>query len=157
MQSALVWEAGPADGKTSTLCRIQLQQGVIFMVGQYEVRLGPDAVGMATVEKQGLYYLFSCRCRLSGATMHRVMVACGGKQVDLGICVPMGHSFGLEKKVPCKYLGEGEPEFFLTPRPQSGGGKFVPVYPEEPFAYMSRLKDAYLEIRNGQTGIMIRE
>ena len=127
------------------------------MVGRYEVRLGADTVGTATVEKQGLYYLFSCRCRLNGATMQRIMVACGGNQVDLGICVPMGGSFGLDKKVPCKYLGEGEPEFFLTPRPGSGGGKFVPVYPEEPFSYMSKLKDAYLEIRNGQQGIVITQ
>lgn len=127
------------------------------MDGRYEVRLGSDTVGTATVEKQGLYYLFSCRCCLKGATMQRVMVACGGNQVDLGICVPMGNAFGIDKRVPCKYLGEGKPEFFLTPRPQSGGGKFVPVYPEEPFAYMCRLKDAYLEIRNGQTGLVIRE
>ena len=34
--------------------------------------------------------------------------------------------------------------------------KYVPVYPEEPFSYMSRLKDAYLERRNGQLGIVIR-
>ena len=38
-----------------------------------------------------------------------------------------------------------------------GGGKFVPVYPEEPFAYMSRLKGAFLEIRNGQMGINLPE
>ncbi len=127
------------------------------MVGTYEIRLGPSVVGEATVEKQGLYYRFSCTCRLNGATMQRVMVACGGNKVDLGICVPMGDGFGLSKKVACKYLGDGEPEFFLTPRPQHSGGRFVPVYPEEPFAYMSKLKDAYLEIRNGQTGIVIWE
>ena len=89
--------------------------------------------------------------------MQRVMVACGGKKVDLGICVPMDDCFGLDKKVACKQLGEGKPEFFLTPRPQRSGGKFVPVYPEEPFAYMNRLKGAFLEIRNGQMGIVIGE
>ena len=109
------------------------------------------------MEKQGLYYHFSCRCRLGGATMQRVMVACGEKKVDLGICVPMGNVFGLEKKVPCKQFGEGSPQFFLTPRPQCSGGKFVPVYPEEPFAYMSKLKGAFLEIRNGQMGIVLAE
>ena len=89
--------------------------------------------------------------------MQRVMVACGERKVDLGICVPMGDLFGLDKKVPCKQLGEGEPEFFLTPRPQHSSGKFVPVYPEEPFAYMRKLKGAFLEIRNGQMGIVISE
>lgn len=127
------------------------------MVGTYEIRLGAEPVGEAAVEKVGLYYRFSCRCRLNGATMQRVMVACGDKKVDLGICVPMGELFGVERKVPRKQLGEGTPEFFLTPRPQRSGGKFVPVYPEEPFAYMSKLKDAFLEIRNGQMGIVISE
>ena len=127
------------------------------MVGTYEIFLGAEPVGEAVVEKQGLYYRFSCRCRLRGATMQRIMVACGAKKVDLGICVPMGDVFGVDKKVPCKQLGEGKPEFFLTPRPQHSGGKFVPVYPEEPFAYMSRLKGAFLEIRNGQMGINLPE
>lgn len=127
------------------------------MVGTYDICLGIEPVGEAVVEKVGLYYRFSCRCRLRGATMQRIMVACGEKKVDLGICVPMGEQFGVDKKVPCKQLGEGKPEFFLTPRPQTHGGKFVPVYPEEPFAYMSRLKDAFLEIRNGQMGIVLDE
>ena len=126
------------------------------MVGTYEIYLGAEPVGEAVVERLGLYYRFSCRCRLNGATMQRVMVACGKRKVDLGICVPMDGLFCVDKKVPCKQLGEGKPEFFLTPRPQSGG-KFVPVYPEEPFAYMSKLKDAFLEIRNGQMGIVLRE
>ena len=89
--------------------------------------------------------------------MQRIMVACGEKKVDLGICIPMGDVFVVDKKVPCKQLGEGNPEFYLTPRPQHSGGKFVPVYPEEPFAYMSKLKGAFLEIRNGQMGIVIKE
>ena len=127
------------------------------MVGTYEIYLGAEPVGEAVVEKAGLYYRFSCRCRLRGATMQRVMVACAEKKVDLGICVPIGELFGLDKKVPCKQLGEGKPEFFLTPRPGRSGGRFVPVYPEEPFSYMSKLKGAFLEIRNGQQGIVIAE
>ena len=135
----------------------KLWQGVILMEGTYEIFLGAEPIGEAVVEKQGLYYRFFCRCRLRGTTMQRIMVACGENRVDLGICVPVGDLFGVDRKVPCKRFGEGKPEFFLTPRPCHKGGKFVPVYPEEPFAYMSRLKGAYLEIRNGQQGIVIAE
>lgn len=127
------------------------------MVGTYDIRLGPSQVGKATVEKQGLYYIFSCRCRLNGATMQRIMVACGENKVDLGICVPVDGTFGVDKKVPCKRFGEGVPEFYVVPRLGQPGGKFVPVYPEEPFAYMSKLKGAFLEIQNGQRGIVITE
>ncbi len=125
------------------------------MVGRFDVKIGDVPVGTVSVEKQGLYYYFSCRCRLSGRGMHRLVVSCGGTKADLGICVPLEGVFGLDKRLPCKRFSPGKPEFALIPR--GNQGKFVPVYPEEPFAYMSKLKDAFLEIRDGQAGIVITE
>ena len=127
------------------------------MIGIYEIRRGNDVVGTAQVVKEGLYYRFSCCCRISGEGMRRIVVSCGKVREDLGICVPMGAYFGLEKKVPCKRLGTGTPEFQLLPKYPGVQGDFVPVYPDEPFAYMSRLKGAFLEIRDGQPGIVIKE
>lgn len=127
------------------------------MVGTYDIRLGSAVVGKAEVEKQGLYYRFSCRCQLSGNTMYRVAVFCGEHQEDLGVCIPIAGQFGTDKKIPCKRLPEGTPSFLLLPKQQCAKGKFVAVYPEEPFTYMSRLKNAYLEIREGQPGIVIVE
>jgi hypothetical protein len=43
------------------------------------------------------------------------------------------------------------------PKHQKSEGKFIPIYPEEPFAYISRLQNAFLEIRNGQAGVVIGE
>ncbi len=127
------------------------------MVGTYDVKIGDIKVGEVAVEKQGLYYRFSCRCHLSGKTMHRAVVICGGVRVDLGICVPVDGRFGVDKKLPCKNFAPGKPEFLLLPKGNERSGKFVPVYPEEPFAYMSKLKNAFLEIRDGQAGILITE
>ena len=127
------------------------------MVGTFEIKDGASSVGKATVEQQGLYYKISCRCRLTGNGMCRLMVACNGKQEDLGTLVPMDGAFGLEKRIPVKRLGEGTPEFLLMSKESVRKEKFVPVYPEEPFSYLSRLQDAYLARRNGQLGIMIRE
>ena len=127
------------------------------MTGTYEIRRGNDVVGTATVEKQGLYYRFFCQCQIQGQGMRRILVSCGKTRIDLGICVPLEDVFGLEKKVPCKQLGEGMPEFQLLPKYPDVKGKFIPVYPDEPFAYMSRLKDAYLSVRDGQPGIVIAE
>lgn len=125
------------------------------MVGTYEIRRGTDNVGTARVERQGLYYRFSCRCRVNGEGMRRIVVTCGDAREDLGICVPMGGEFGVDKKIPCKRFGEGTPEFLLLPKYPDVQGKFVPVYPDEPFAYMSKLKDAYLQVRDGQPGVFI--
>ena len=126
------------------------------MVGVYEIKEGTNTVGKATVEQQGLYYKISCRCQLTGKGMHRLMVFCNEKQEDLGTLVPLDGAFGLEKRIPVKRLGDGKPEFLLMSKDSVQKERFIPVYPEEPFSYMSRLKDAYLERRNGQLGIVIR-
>lgn len=127
------------------------------MIGTFEIRKGSSPIGKVTVERQGLYYRITCRCSLTGEVMHHLVVSSGEKREDLGTLVPFDGAFGLEKRIPVKKLGEGEPEFHLLPKHSSPDGKFVPVYPEEPFSYMSRLKNAYLEARNGQVGLCFRE
>lgn len=127
------------------------------MLERFEIRQGERAVGWARVVKQGLYYHFSCRCRLTGEVMHRISVRCGDREEDLGVCVPMDGQFGLEKRVPCKRFPDGKMEFFLSPHHEKMEGKFIAVYPEKPFMYMARLKDAFLRTQAGQAGIVIRE
>lgn len=125
------------------------------MEGNYAVTFGQATVGKVQVQKQGLYYRFICRCQISGDVVCRLAVRCGGKQESLGIVVPVGDGFGLDTKIPAKRLGEGEPEFLLVPRHELAMGTFVPICPEEPFAYIARLKDAYFERRYGQAGVVI--
>ncbi len=127
------------------------------MVGCYEIRQGDKSLGTVRVEKQGLYYRFSCRCSLTGEVMHRLVVVTDGGKTDLGVCVPMEGAFGVEKRIPCKQIGTGTPEFQLLPKHEQMKGQFVPVYPEEPFSYMARLKDTYLATRDGQIGVVITE
>lgn len=85
----------------------------------------------------------------------RLRVSCEDRQENLGILVPMDGGFGLETRLPVKRLGEGDPDFTLVPKHESGSGTFVPVYPEEPFAYISRLKKSYLAKKDGQLGIVL--
>lgn len=87
--------------------------------------------------------------------MYRLAVLCGSSQRNLGVVVPEGDGFGLDKVIPCKYLEAGKPEFFLAPRHDSVSGKFVPISPEEPFYYLAKLKDAFLTHQNGQPGIVL--
>ena len=107
------------------------------------------------VQKQGLYYRFLCRCRLSGDMLYRLLVSCGGKQEDLGILVPVNDGFGLDRKIPAKRLEEGTPEFRVICNREALEGNFIPIFPEEPFAYITRLKESYLVRRNGQAGILV--
>lgn len=123
----------------------------------YGVYFGAEQAGKVQVFREGLYYRFVCRCRLSGDVVCRLAVRCGDKQENLGVVIPQGDGFGLDKKIPVKHLGEGPMEFFLAPKHDAVKGKFVPIYPEEPFSYIARLKDAFLESRNGQIGAVIKQ
>lgn len=127
------------------------------MVGTYEIKQGDKCIGKARVEKQGLYYQISCRCKPEGQEMHRLTVKCGGRTENLGICVPVEGGFGVEKKIPCKRLGQGTLEFQILTKQEKQLGKFVAVYPEEPFSYMARLKGAFLARQADQLGIVIPE
>ena len=125
------------------------------MEGSYEVCFGKDTVGKVQVLRQGLYYRFVCRCRLTGDVICRLVVRCGEKLENLGIVVPMEDGFGLDKKIPVKQIGEGNMDFLLVPKHDQLMGKFVPICPEEPFAYITRLKESFLVRKDGQVGIVI--
>lgn len=122
----------------------------------YGVYFGEQSVGRAQVTRQGLYYHVVCRCNLSGEVMYRLEVSCGGKRENLGILVPEETGFGLDTRFPVSRVGEGALSFRLMPRHDIlQGRKFIPIAPEEPFAYLERLKDAFLAIQDGKKGISI--
>jgi len=124
--------------------------------GNYRVYFGNQQVGNVSVQRLGLYYRFSCRCQLTGNVICRLQIICGNVQENIGIPVPVNGEFGLDTKLPVKRFGEGKPEFTLVPKYEFNDTMFVPVYPEEPFAYIARLKDAYLVRKNGQMGIALK-
>ena len=127
------------------------------MEENYSVFFGSRAVGKVQVTRQGLYYRFLCRCQISGDVVCRLHVRCGEREERLGVVVPIGEGFGLETRLPVKRLGEGEMAFSLVPKHDGPKERFVPISPEEPFAYLSRLKDAYLEKRDGRLGAVFPE
>ena len=126
------------------------------MERNYGVYFGSQLAGKVQVLRQGLYYRFICRCQVTGDVVCRLSVTCGNKRESLGVVVPMDGGFGLDTKVAVKRLGEGEMTFVLLPKHEVLTGKFVPIYPEEPFSYIARLKDAYLARKDGQIGVVIR-
>lgn len=121
----------------------------------YEILLGGQSVGEVHVTKQGLYYHFDCRCDFTGEVMYRIAVKCGDDEQILGIPVPEGENFVLRTRVPIKKLPEGTFSFRAVPKHTDLMGKFVPLSPEEPFAYLQRLQEAFLQVRDGKVGIII--
>ena len=114
-------------------------------------------MGKARVLRQGLYYAFRCRCQLPEGEVFRLCVTCGERKENLGVVIPMDGGFGLDTKIPAKRLGEGVMEFRLLSKHTSSEGAFVPICPEEPFQYISRLKESFLIRKNGQLGITVEK
>ena len=127
------------------------------MEGTYPILLGGEPIGQANVEKRGLYYHFSCTCDLSGEVIYRIVAQTGEKTENLGIPVPEGDQFTLNAKLPVSRIGEGDLAFRAVPRHTERKGKFVPLSPDSPFPYLHRLQNAYLERRNGELGVVLRE
>ena len=126
------------------------------MEGSYGVYLGSQLSGKIQVSRRGLYYHFCCRCQLSGAVMCRLSVICDGQEHNLGILVPVENGFGLEKMVSIKKFGHGQPEFYIIPKTIEAEGNFIPIYPDEPFAYIEKLKTCFLCRKYGQAGVVIK-
>ena len=127
------------------------------MEGNYPILMGGKEIGTVNVSRQGLYYHFACRCDLGTEVIYRLTVTCGSKTHRLGIPVPEAGAFTLRTRLPAKLLEEGKLQFRAQPKHSPMEENFIPISPEEPFAYLSRLKDAFLEVRQGVPGVVIPE
>lgn len=127
------------------------------MEGTYPLQFGGQTIGKVQVIREGLYYRFLCRCRLTGDIVCRVAADIGGRRENLGVLAPAGEGFSLNTRIPVKRFAEGKPEFRAVPNGMEKKVTFAPIYPEEPFSYIERLKDAYLARQNGVLGAVFRE
>lgn len=128
------------------------------MDGIYDILRGGEKIGKAEVRREGLYYRFRCCCDLTGEVMYRLTVTCGEKTENLGIPVPEGDSFRLSTRLPVSRFTKGEPVFRAVPRhEQLQQGMWVPISPETPFPYITRLENAVMERRNDEVGILISD
>lgn len=113
-------------------------------------------MGKAYVTQQGLYYRIQCRCAMSTDVIHRLVVTCGQCQESLGVLVPFGQEFGLDTKLPVKRLGQGALKFKVQPKHKQMH-EMIPLSPEEPFAYIRRLRQCYLVRMNGRCYAAIKK
>ena len=133
-----------------------MAKGGIVLEGLYDIFRGEDRIGKAEVRREGLYYRFRCCCDLTGEVMYRITIVCSGKSENLGIPIPDGDCFQLNTRLPVSRFPSGKPEFRAVPR-HPRQGLWVPISPETPFDYITRLEHAVAEKRDGQMGILISD
>jgi len=135
-----------------------LHQRGDFLEGYHEVYFGTEPVGKVQIKRSGLYYDICCRCTLTGDSVYRLWVQWSDRQENLGVVIPEGENcFCLKRRIPAKHFNHGPARFFLAVKREAVTGQFVPICPEEPFLYIHRLNEAFLENRNGKLGIVIPE
>ena len=114
-------------------------------------------MGKVQLIRQGLYYRVICRCRCSDDQVRRLYAVWNDSRENLGVLVPEEDGFLLDRRIPAKHLGSDGLKFILSSGGHCREGMLVPVSPEEPFAYIDRLKHAFLETENGKIQIRIKE
>lgn len=134
-----------------------IMAGGDFLELFYSVEKCGKACGKVSVSKQGLYYRFHCRCTLDREDIYRLVLSCNQVQENLGILIPEGGSFALISRVSCKRIPKGDWHFFILPKARNQEEHFIPISPEEPFGYISRLRESFLVLQNGQPGILVSQ
>lgn len=117
------------------------------MVKVYSIYYGHNLVGQARFARQGLYYHIYCDIKRVDNNLYRVYVQCGNDHVDLGICVPEGNRFVINKRIAIKSLNE-EPECFHLIA-DADVKRSIPVLENKPFDYIQELNNSkYLYTEN---------
>ena len=125
------------------------------MDGCYGVKLGKDTVGKLEITRSGLYYRFFCRCMFQDCAVYRLVIQCAEERIRIGVPVPDGTGYLLDKKLPAKLFSGPVREAYLAPMHERVEGRFVPLSPEEPFGYISELEKAFLTHSGGKVGVWI--
>lgn len=123
----------------------------------YEVYFGSEPAGKVQLLRQGLYYRIICRCQIPGDQVYRLYAVQGDRRENLGVLVPEGDAFLLDKKIPAKRIGDKTTRFMVSSGNTCPKVKFIPISPEEPFLYIDRLKNAFLQSEHGKIGIRTEE
>ncbi len=100
------------------------------MEGMYEVLYEDKCVGKVQVLRQGLYYQFFCRVRIPDSRVCRLVAQWEKAWENLGVPVPEGDGFSLDRKLPAKRMGKTAPIFRLVPAGVDIEGYLNPPKPE---------------------------
>ena len=86
----------------------------------YDIFWNSKKVGFAQIQQHGLYSLICCRCSFDTPAIYRITIRGQMHDVYLGVCVPVGDAFVLEKSIPSKHLQNDSLHFRVESEGSSG-------------------------------------
>ena len=103
--------------------------------------------GRAEIQKQGLYYVFTCRCRQVSDAVTRAVLLCSGKSVPLGVLIPEQGKLCLKKRLSQSQIGSGAFETITLSGPE---GEWQPwegmVFDRAVSGAVSKVEGAYRKV-----------
>ncbi len=117
----------------------------------YEVSLGEQIVGTATVKIEGLYYHITCICCFSDSKFYRLFFTGDKGVIDLGLC-PSGRI--IEKRLPIRSVGDRGLQFSVNEM-----GQDIKLYPLDEVTSgfdIKKLPQARLRQKMGVLYLMVK-
>lgn len=112
-------------------------------------------VGTVDFEPVGLYVRIKAVCYPPETRIYRLILLCGFKSMDLGICVPEGDGFQVNKRILLKEI-EGESlQFIIEEKDKSTHVRFIPLDTEKPLNCLDSLLKCRYVIRDSSCGLEI--
>ena len=120
----------------------------------FPVYYGEKECGSAVLEKQGLYYRISCKCKIPVCTPCRIELSADGKKIDLGTCIKDGNTYILNTKIPVKHLLGKDLSFTMDSGALKDHTSYYPVSEDAPIPHLNRLEKARLVHMGEGVGIV---
>ena len=123
----------------------------------YPIYFANEKIGSVELKKEGLYCRVYGKCTLTGSVTFMLKGVWKDKTVPLGVFVPEGKFFIVSTRIPLKRLGEGQVQFFAEPKHSTVTDRFVPLSPQEPCKWITRLSQCSYEVRFDQPGLVLTD
>lgn len=125
---------------------------------QYSVFFNNTDIGIASVTKEGLYYLIDCRCKIVKEGIYRLIASNGENNIDIGVLAPKESCFEIHRKISIKRLGAGKFTFSVVVKGENlpQPGCFVPFETGKPFTRLQDIDRARFVCMEGIPGLFIQ-
>ena len=83
------------------------------MKNKYPVTFKSREVGIAVVEKEGLYNHIRIDCKMPSGSVERAFAYVDENKIPLGVCVPRGDRFCIDKRIAVSKFPAGDLHFII--------------------------------------------
>ena len=119
-----------------------------------KVRYGEQLVGSVEITKEGLYYIFVCRCKNILPAVYRLQATCGDGCIDMGVCLFDSDGLYLRKRLPISRFSSEISHFELI-EDSCIATEEVALCENVPFLHFDRIRNSSFKHCNGQAFLIL--